>query len=547
MSCTRLSPIARQVLLTLVFTVPQPLAFVPSEATAQDKAAGRPLVVVSAAGIDRLLEDVETLAAAADRRDLFETLKGLLSNVGNFEGADRSRPAGVVVFLAGGLPPKPEPIGFVPVANAESFLKTIAFGPIRTKPVEGKNGRHELVGPEGSAFLQFHGTHAMIAPKGVSLDREFPNLDMLTKDLATKYDLAARVDLSVVPEGLKQLFLGTVRARVEADQQKAAEKPNASEEEIRAQKEIGKAGLELVESAVKSGREIVVGLSIDQKTRASSLEARFITANAKDAGTAPVDGVMANPTSPAQLKVSLTASEKRRPALRDLAAAIEKQALAKASSDDADLLKRLFAPVKATMEAGRFDVDVQFVGSAPGPLTMVGGIQMKDADALGQALPELLQKLGRHPDVAAVETNSVEAGPVKLHRLVGRSASANDDRLFGPKPGLLVGSGRDALWFAVAGKANGGDVAHFVTRGKMAATSADGLHLSIAAGTWVAMAPEAGQDNVHAKLLRDAFIRGKDRFTVDLTGSPTGPLLKVTAEEGYLRLLGLAIAQRAAK
>lgn len=548
MSRTSLSMTTRLMLLTFVMTFSHAPVFEPTRALAQEKAAGRPLVVVSAAGIDRLLEDVETVAVAADRRDLFETLKGLLSNVGNFEGADRTRPGGVVVFLTGGFPPKPEPIGFVPVANAETFLKTIAFGPIRTKPVDGKEGRHELVGPEGSAFLQFHGTHAMIAPKGVSLDRGFPDLEMLTKDLASQYELAARVDLSVIPEGVKSFFLGTVRARVEEDQQKAAARPNVSEEEIRAQKEVSGAGLEMIESAVKTGREIVVGLTIDRKTKAAALEARFVNAGAKESHTAPVAGFVPSVDSPAQLKIGLSVSEKRRPALKDLAAAIEKQALEKASADDKGLLTRLFAPLKATIEAGRLDLDVQFVGSAPGPLTLVGGVQMKEADSLAQLLPELFQKLGRHPDISAVETNALEAGTVQLHRLIGRSASANDDRLFGPKPGLLVGSGRGALWFAVAGKEHGGDVSDYVTRRAAAAPSTDdGLHFSLSAGTWVAMAPEAGQDTEKARLLRDAFIRGKDRFTIDLTGSPTGPLLKVTAEEGYLRLLGLAIAQRVGK
>ncbi|MCC7419683.1 MAG: hypothetical protein IT428_05350 [Planctomycetaceae bacterium] len=548
----RISPTMRRIFLTVVVVLSQslvlpPLSAVAQDAVAQDKATARPLVVVTAASIDRLLEDVKTVAVSADHGDLFDSLKGLLNNVGNFEGADRSRPAGILVFLTGGFPPKPEPIGFVPVADADAFLKTVAFGPIRTKPVEGKTGRHELAGPNGSAFLQFHGTHAMIAPKGVALDRAFPDIEALTKDLATKYDIAARVDLSVVPEGVKQLFLGTVRARVEADQQKAAEKPDSTEEAVRAQKEMSDAGLEMIESAVRNGREVVVGLTIDQTTRSASLEARFVNANGKEAGAPPMVGNLANPASPARLKIGFTVSEKRRPALRDLANAVEKQALAKANPEDAALLSRLFGPLKATMEAGRLDVEVHFVGAAPGPLTMVGGIQMKDADSLARALPELLQKLGRHPNVGAVETNAVDAGEVQLHRLTGRSASANDDRVFGPKPGLLVGAGRETLWFAVAGKSNESDVTGFVSRAAREGTPVDGLQLEIAAGTWVAMSPQAGEESARTRLLRDAFIRGKDRLSVDVTGSPTGPVLKVTVEEGYLRLLGLAIALRAGK
>lgn len=515
---------------------------------AQEKAV-RPLVVVSAASVDRLLEDVETVAVSADRRDLFETLKGLLANVGNFEGADRTKPAGVFVFLSGGLPPKPEPVGFVPVANAETFLKTIAFGPIRTKPVEGKAGRHELVGPEGSAFLQFQGAHAFIAPKGVSLDRTFPDPQTMTAELAAKYDLAARVDLGAIPEGLKSLALGMIRTRAEADQQKAAQKPNATADEIRLQKEMSDTAVEAIESAVKSGKEIVLGLEVNRTSKTATLEARFVTESkgtAPAAAAAPVSGFSADPASPGGLTLSYTVPEKRRAVLRDLADQVEKQALAKAKPDDAALLARLFGPFKATIEAGRLDLAVQFVGSAPGPLTLVGGLRMADAEPFGEVLPELVQKLSSHPQIASAETNAIEAGGVRLHRLTGRSASSNDDRLFGPKPGLLLGSGRDALWFAVAGKANGGEVKDFIAKGAKGSPP-DGLHVTFSAGTWVAMSPQAGQEDAKAKLLRDAFIRGKDRFTVDLTGTPTGPLLKVTVEEGYLRLIGLTAAQRVGK
>jgi hypothetical protein len=68
----------------------------PRLAVAQDEepAALPPLVVVNAAGVDRLLGDVNYMFKTIGREDLSDVVNGFLANVGDLKGLDRKKSMG---------------------------------------------------------------------------------------------------------------------------------------------------------------------------------------------------------------------------------------------------------------------------------------------------------------------------------------------------------------------------------------------------------------------------------------------------------------------
>ena len=166
--------------------------------------AEQPIAVLTAASANRLLNDVERTFKAADKPEIYETIKGFLGNFDDLKGMDRDKPFGLIVYLEAGIPPGClTPIGFVPVKSMPDLLKTIANGPFKTKPVPDQEGVHEVTGTNGgdSLYIKAKGDYAFVSNKMDVLDRAFPDPARLTRALASRYDVSFTVNLQHCREG----------------------------------------------------------------------------------------------------------------------------------------------------------------------------------------------------------------------------------------------------------------------------------------------------------------------------------------------------------
>lgn len=525
------------VVFALVFVAPMALR------AADVRPATRPVGLFAAASIDRLMQDIETIAGTADRNDVSEQLKGLIANFGNFEGFDRERPIGVMVGLGGGLAPQPEPVGFLPVKDVDKFLKTIAFGPIRNAPVDGKPGRYELIGPDGKLQMRVAGEWAYIGKSAEAVEDTFPNPAELSRTILDSYDLAWSIDFTAIPEGLKQIGLASLRSQFDANLKKLKGKPD---EEVKIHRAAGEEFLEQVDDLAKNGTRFTIGLEINQETKRARIEGRLHRKG--DAPRAEVAAPPArfaaafDPASPARFSLSARLNERQRSVLQGVVGLIRRNAVKDDHPADSPLPK-LFSVLAATVESGRIDLLSQFVGAPPGPFTLVGGIGMEKTDELAAALPGVVSYAEKAPTIAEAKSNVETREGVMLHRLVGNQSNKGIDVLYGEKPALLFGAGKDALWFAL-GQDDASELLGKIVapRNAVEAPATGGrltAELTLQAGAWIGLQGDEGNPGI--AVARNAFARGNDSIRLLVDAGGPSPRFVAEFDSGWLRLLGLIV------
>lgn len=247
----------------------------PSPAVADADSAGgrptRPLVVLNAAGVDRLLQNADALCKLGQRPDLSLALRAAVSlPTAGLKGVDRSRPFGMMLVIDAGEVPEPVAVYYVPVAKSDVFLAML----------KGAGATVEKQAGERTCQVTFHGSrwavalrngYAFFASKSKSLRHDFGDPARRFQRLSQSYDLAARVDFDAVPRELKWMLLDYFRARAENDLQRRGRESMA---DFRLRRAIGRASLSLFESLLTDGRSATLGLSLRRPAAKAELELR---------------------------------------------------------------------------------------------------------------------------------------------------------------------------------------------------------------------------------------------------------------------------------
>jgi len=183
----------------------------------------RPLVVLNLAGIDRLLADVDGLAKQTRRRDLSLKMRGIVSlSTAGLKGIDRKRPLGFMTYIDPGEAPEPVMIVYVPVTKNADFLTMLKAAGYRVGRTDDDRSRCVMIGRSRWCFT-FQHNYAFFARKQKSLRRSFLNPRDAFRDLTDRYDVALRIQLGAVPDGMKHMILDYLRAGAEQERRRRAE------------------------------------------------------------------------------------------------------------------------------------------------------------------------------------------------------------------------------------------------------------------------------------------------------------------------------------
>ncbi|HEX6987100.1 MAG TPA: hypothetical protein VF170_17105, partial [Planctomycetaceae bacterium] len=176
-------------------------------------------------------------------------------------------------------------------------------------------------------------------------------------------------------------------------------------------------------------------------------------------------------------------------------------------------------------------------------------VEIPGAAGMESAVRELIERVRTARPEAAddfeVEYGVGEAGGVTLHRLAGREVQEENQQLWGGAPALYVGFDQDAIWAAIGGSRAVEALDEAITRVKEAGPAERNrpgapFQLVITANRWVGLDPNA--ENLD--LAREAFEEGDDALRIDFRPTENGGRLRVEAEEGFIRLLGLGVSKR---
>ena len=243
-------------------------------------------------------------------------------------------------------------------------------------------------------------------------------------------------------------------------------------------------------------------------------------------------------------------------------------------------------PLIVTAENKELDFLVQFRRERPGGFVILGAARIGQGDRFAAAVPKLLERVAEvNPDVDRILTLNVEeADGVTWHefnfvggddsddsnlyrddkdvvftpaeatndpaKLAGDQAEKNDDdggvRFFGGKPSFYIGLSRDAVWFTLGAEDALPTAKAAVARvkeqaGRLGNPPAAPIRAAVNVTEWFADEPDPEDDN--AFRAREAFDPDNDRATIRFEPTAAGGgRLRVVLDEGFVRFLGLSIA-----
>ena len=525
----------------------------PRDAAADDvpSLSPRPLLIINVASVDRLLSDVRYLFTAAGRGGINEQITEGITGFNDLKGLDRTKPLGRMIFLVSGLPPSFNIVDYVPVSNIESLVQTIAAGQGELKKVPAEKDRYEIVGARGNRQVLLRNGYAFISDDLDSLVRKFLDPVKLTASLSTRHDIAVTLKLNSVPDGYKNVLLDLLRASAYASLQ---QRDDESDEPYQIRRASGENVLEILDLVMTQGEQITIGINASAESKDVVLDvivdakkdSQFARSMKELGSKASYFGQLVDDKAPLSLSMSWVMDKREKGNLTEFLQLAEPRLAAQLEAV-APAVRDLFTALGATAQAGHLDAFFQFQGKPAGKMVIVGGLKVQQGKKLGAAAREVLREIQKNPEVGTLELDVDNHAGVSIHRMqVGQGQPAAEEGIYGRKPAVYLGTGPRAVWFAFGDsgalaalkqsidKINSGR--RRITRNKRGAPFQVVLNMN----RWL---ESLDQESSFATLARQAFANGGDHLQVDIRPTDTGVRLRVRAEEGFIRLLGMSIGR----
>jgi len=521
--------------------------------------ARKPVLVVSFAGYDRLLKNVDFIGKLAGNENLgpgAEARLKLMTGNQGLVGLDAQRPWGMAVELEG-LPPFF--YGFIPAGDVKQFLGVLPQLDVREKP----NGVLEIQTPKQPVYAKQHGKWVCLCAQPEDFGKLPADPAAALGDLPQKYDLAVRVNVANIPPE----NLAARAAQIRALLQDRGDQPLPGETE--AQYALRKqAGEQMIQSAMKTISDLeqaTLGLAIDQQARTLYLEA-LVTAKPGTAlaqafaqagvpktnfagfrdPAAVVSAVWAGTLSANDVANATTLLQAiHTKMLQDLK---QGPRAAEFLQKRQQALQALFDVALATVKAGRVDGGLAVYYTA-NKLTAAAGSFVADGPGLDAGLKQLFEiAKSERPEVQQhVKLDVGQHQGIQFHMATPPLPPGGEERekavaLVGQNPEVVVGTGPQSA-YAALGCETLDTLKRLIDRSASAgAKTVPPLEVSIALGPLMALGAQTGEPSqrmlveLMATLLEQTG--GKDHVTLTATQAERGVRVRLDVEEGILKVFG---------
>ncbi|MBX3439289.1 MAG: hypothetical protein KF861_17500 [Planctomycetaceae bacterium] len=520
-----------------------------------------PFAVINAAGVDRLLTDAQYVFEAAERPELMDWLNQGLGMIGNLDGVDREKPFGAMLFLDSGFPPVPFPVTYIPVKDERRLLDTMSLRGVQWKKSGTADNRYETV-DQPHLKLRFSNGYAFLVDRGDwILDEELPDPVAYNEPLTSRYDVAVSVRIGAVPLGIRTVFLGFLRSSTESELQQRDNEPAAA---FRIRRANGISMLEALEELLTQGDEIRIGWDASREQRTGVLEIVFNAVPDSDyakhlkslSGNTTTFHALANDSQPLTVIGSWKLDKREQKAYQEylLSARETIELRLSEQGQPTTTVTGMYDALSATVEDGLMDLCFQFLAPAPKAFVIRGAVKLKGARTFGTSLAQFLTQIQNNPDVGQIDLNFSTHQGVMIHRIGNRNEQGDgqDLRFFGGPAKFYVGADTQAVWFALGGDQalpemkQGIDLVRSSVGQPPPATGATApFQLISRMNKWLKLPPrdrgDAEGPDTFRLLADEAFSGEDDALRIDVRPTETGTRVRIQLDEGYLRLLGLAL------
>jgi hypothetical protein len=531
----------------------------PAPAVAAD---AKPVAVVSIAGYDAMMSDLDFLGSLSDAPQLGQMVEGFLSfftKAQGLAGLEKSKPIGVALSLDAAGSPKY--FAFVPVSDSEKLLDALSLVIPETEDlgdgfkqlkVKGGGGPPLIMTVQsGWAFLSISKEQLADLPADPA---------KLLGNLPAKYDVAVQINIGNVPEPLVDMAMQQIRGG--AAQALRNRLPGESDEQYEGRKKMTE---DLIENSVEQIRQIdqiTLGTAVDSKTRSAYLDAavtlkagsemaKQINAAAEDAKPTRFGG-LSDDENPAGLYVSSPITDGDQEMILELLAQARTQIEAKIAEEQANNpeAKALFTSavgdsldvVKATIEEGLVDGAAAVIGE--GPFSIIGAVHVADGMKLNGVFKKLVGAAAQAPNAPPIQLDAAEHKGITFHTI---QVPVDDDaaEFFG-EASLTIGFGKNTVVFGMGEDPIDTASEALEGKGEDDGPPAKGqLHVA----PFLALALEKENNEREKAMMKVALDvleeSEKDRIVVTSGFIPNGQQSRFEVQEGILKAIGKLAMQAA--
>lgn len=560
-------------LLLLAFSLPANVCFsqtagddkkdVESEA-ADEIPPPTPIGTLSIASIETLNTRIDEFFASIDRPDMSDLVKGFVeNNLGGLKGMNPKLPFGAMLFLSTEFPPRPQPVGYIPVDSISDLVKTVELGPTVVKKVDGEDDKYELTNPRRrrnqSMFARMVDGYALVSRSEEYVDADLPSPKAFSAEMTSRYDVGAKLDIDAVPPGIRQTFVGFMRTSTEGQLQQRDEEPDGA---FRIRRAAGMRNFKMIERILTQTKNITMGLAKDKNSVGGNFDINITV----EPGSEFEEAIKESTARPSRFEVlfsdnalvSGTASSKLDKLdqeqfvemLGGLETALNAN-LKEQGVEQLSAMKPMFEALRRTVDERHFDAHIQFDGQNPGEFYMLGALKVFDGQKISAGLKQLLEHAAQQPDAPPILVNDQKIGGVDFHRLEVKEDDLDGTAktLFGDRPSIYLGVDRAAIWVAFGGSVVPDRLENAMKQvnenaGKVNAKSSRmPFRIMLNAKRWMTL-PGAEFPAEMRDVAELALKDDNDALMLDVQPTDDGVRIRFQAQEGLMKMILFALARQ---
>jgi hypothetical protein len=518
-------------------------------------AGNKPVAVLSIAGYDRLMSDIDFIGGLADNPDLGKNLEGMIklfTQGQGLAGLDRKRPLGLTVTTDG---LSFQPLIFLPVTELKPLLEAVSA--LIGEAQDAGDGVFELTVMNQKVFVKESNGWAFVGQSKETLATLPADPSKLLDSLDKSYEVAVRLHVQNIPELYRSLAIDQLRLGVESGLDKL---PNESDADYEARKKLVQGQLDALTNAINDLDQLTLGWALNTSAKTTHIDLTVsAVAGSKTAQqmsavrstTSAFAGFLV-PDAAASLNLSVKLAKEdteqviaalqtlRARALQHIAAD-EKLTDDKSKQLAKDMVGEVFDAIQTTFASGKIDAGAT-LNLGEKSMALVVGAYVADPTTLEKALKNFAALSEKDPKFPGIKFDAAKHNGVRFHTAtIPVPEGENITRVLGTKLDVAVGIGSKSAYLAVG--TDSLNLCKQLIDKSQAETSKElppfQLNVSL---TPIFKFAAAMQDRPDVTAMAEELAKshGTDHIQVVLMPQPNAVTFRISAQEAVMKLLARA-------
>jgi hypothetical protein len=527
----------------------------------------KPVVVVSLAGYDELMSDVDFLGQITGIPMLSaqmaeEGLKQITQGQG-LKGLDKKKPWGGVLLSDGGFNFKF--LVFVPVSDVKGLVEVFAGPPFGFSAKDVGDGVVEVQGPVPQpGFAKTQGGYTFFAQEAAHLADLPKDPEALLSGLNKEYDFAVRAFVQNVPQAFRDQILGGLKMGM----QFSLQQPNPGEDPqaFALRKQLVEQQLTQLETLFKELDTFTIGAKIDGAAKTANLDIGVTVAAGSEMAKqlakigevqtdhagfllpdAAVNMTAVGVVSPQEIEQANTMIKSLgEQAKNEIDKDVSSFKNPKTRETAKEILTDVIGVVTKTVATGKIDFGATVL-LAPESATVVAGGSVADGATFESALKKFVQMITEEAkehgeQLPEIKLNAGKLDSITLHTMSIPIPDADVQKAFGETAELVVGIGAKSVHVAFGRNATEAlkKVVDHSTANAAKTVPPFQMIASLTPILTFANSMEPNPD-VAGVVQTLSATPGKDHVSLVAEIEKNGILYRLKAEEGVLRAIGAGV------